>query len=84
MATAQQEILLRIRNLDADERDMRRQAERCRTDAACADAKAEALATLRRQYEFCLVQLGGEFPQASTAVQVPVRQGPGRLIGQLG
>lgn len=83
MATAQQEILRKIKNLDFDESNLRRKAEHLRTEAARADAEAESVAVLRRQYEFAFVQLGGEFPQTSTAVEVPVRHA-GRLIGRLG
>lgn len=83
MATAQQEILRRIKSLDFEESNLRRRAGNMRAEAARADAEAEALAVLRRQYEFAFVQLGGEFPQPASAVAVPVNRG-GRLIGTLG
>lgn len=82
MPTVQQEILREIRKLDAEETGLHRKAERLRTEAARADAEAEALAVKRRQYEFCFTELGGEFPKPA-AVEVPVRHG-GRFIGQLG
>lgn len=83
MATAQQEILRRIKSLDMEESNLRRRAGNMRAEAARADAEAEALAVLRRQYEFAFVQLGGEFP-GSTAVDIPVKRSSGRLIGTLG
>lgn len=81
--TAQQEILRRIKNLDVEESNLRRKAGNMRAEAARADAEAEALTILRRQYEYAFVQIGGEFPQPSTAVDIPVNRG-GRLIGTLG
>lgn len=83
LPTAQAEILKRIKALDAEEDTYRRKAGNLLAEAARAEAKADALATVRRQYEFAYTQLGGEVPQPSTAVEIPVNRS-GRLIGQLG
>lgn len=82
LPTAQAEILKRIKALDAEEDTYRRRAGNLLAEAGRAEAHAEALATVRRQFEYAFTQLGGEFPE-STAVEVPVRRS-GRLIGQLG
>ena len=81
MMQAKDEILRRIKQLSAEEDTERRRAEHLMTEANRAVNHADALATVRRQYEFAFEQLGGEFPTPGTVV--PVRRG-GRLIGQLG
>lgn len=81
--TAQDEILRRIKALDGEEADLRREAGHLLAGAARAEAKAESVAVLRRQFEFAFTQLGGEFPRA-TEVPVPVRKSSGRLIASLG
>lgn len=81
LPTAQAEILKRIKALDAEEDTCRRRAGGLLAEAARAEAKAEALASVRRQYEFVFTQLGGELPKPP--VEVPVNRS-GRLIGQLG
>lgn len=82
LPTAQAEMLKRIKQLDAEEDMYRQRAGNLLAEAGRAEAQAEALAVVRRQYEYAFTQLGGEFPE-SMAVEVPVRRS-GRLIGRLG
>lgn len=80
--TAQDELLRRIKALDQEEANHHREAGRLLAEAAKWEAKAEAAAVLRRQFEFAFTQLGGEFPREA-AVPVPVKSA-GRLIASLG
>jgi len=81
--TAQDEILKRIKELDRAEGIARRRTEEHMRDAATAEAEAEALARKRRQYEFALQQLGGEFPR-ETRGKFPVKKKSGTVVGVLG
>lgn len=66
LPTAQDEILKRIKALDLEESDHRRRAGNLLAEAARAEAKAEALATVRRQYELAMKVLNGESMEAVT------------------
>lgn len=80
--TAQDELLLRIKALDREEASHRREAGRLIAEAATWEAKAEAVAVLRMQFEYAFTQLGGEFPKPS-GTPVPMKPAA-RVVAALG
>ena len=81
--TAQEEMMLRIKALDAEESYWTKRLEVARTDVRAAEVEVEKIGNLRRQYEFSLVQLGVD----RTAVAVvpepaekPVTVGHGLIV----
>lgn len=78
--TATEEMMLRIKALDAEESYWMKRLETARTDVRAAEVEVEKIGNLRRQYEFSLVQLGEKPPikiehEPSEPIPVPVGHG---------